>query len=224
MSAEVEPDLTETHPRTGWADHGSIDPHRHTELLDAAVSYLVAYRIAHPRATLGQIAAAAGMGHTSLFKRFPTRDALEHAVAVRALAVCLTAVTGARDDTASDGGLRSLVTALIPIGPQLNFIWRTPALDVDEEVVQHDRVMDAALFAALERACTAGALRGDRPGWWLAHTLYALVYVAWESVRDGALARRDAPDLVLDTLVGGPGARSGPPEPVPTSLERAVLS
>ena len=180
--------------------------HRHRDLLDAAVSYLVA----HPRASLGQIAAAAGMGRTSLFKRFPTRDALEHAVAVRALAVCHAAITGAHDDTASDGGLHSLVTALIPIGPQLNFIWRTPALDVDEEVVRQRRLLDAALFEALERARGAGALREDRPDWWLAQTLYALVYVAWESVQGGALARRDAPDLVLDTLVGGLGKRLVP--------------
>ncbi|MDN5765656.1 MAG: TetR/AcrR family transcriptional regulator [Humibacillus sp.] len=191
------------------ADCGSVDAHRHTDLLDAAVSYLVA----HPRASLGQIAAAAGMGRTSLFKRFPTRDALEHAVAVRALTVCHAAITGARDDTASDGGLRSLVAALVPIGPQLNFIWRTPALDVDAEVVRQYRAMDAALYAALERARGAGALRDDRPGWWLSQTLYALVYVAWESVRDGTLARRDAPDLVLDTLVGGLGRRPAP-EPV----------
>ncbi|MEO5745658.1 MAG: TetR/AcrR family transcriptional regulator [Terracoccus sp.] len=202
----MAPEVIDTDEPGCSADCGSVDPHRHTDLLDAAVSYLVA----HPRASLGQIAAAAGMGRTSLFKRFPTRDALEHAVAVRALAVCHTAIRGARDDTASDGGLHSLVTALIPIGPQLNFIWRTPALDVDEEVVRRYRLMDAALFEALERARGAGALRDDRPDWWLAQTLYALVYVAWESVRDGALARRDAPDLVLDTLVGGLGKRLVP--------------
>ena len=36
-------------------------------------------------------------------------------------------------------------------------------------------------------------------------TLYALVYIAWEGVAMGKLARDDAPDLVMSTLVRGLG-------------------
>lgn len=181
---------------------------KHTALLDAAVSYLVA----HPRASLAQIAAAAGIGRTTLFKLFATRDDLEHAVALRALAVCQAAVDEAGDDDASDGGLRALVTALLPIGPQLNFIWRTPSLDVDDEVHQVYLRLDRALLAVLGRARSAGVLR-DLPDWWLGQSLHALVYVAWESVQSGRLARLDAPDLVLDTMLTGVGA---PPSATPT--------
>jgi len=183
----------------------TVDPElaRHTVLLDAAVSHLVA----QPRASLAQIAAAAGIGRTTLFKLFATRDQLEHAVAMRALSLCQAAISsaagqGVEGGQGGDGGLRALVTALIPIGPQLNFIWRTPSLDVDEEVVSAYRRMDAALLGALASARQAGVLRADRPEWWLGQTLYALVYVAWESVQRGQLARIDAPDLVLATLLG----------------------
>ena len=189
----------------------TVDPElaRHTVLLDAAVSHLVA----QPRASLAQIAAAAGIGRTTLFKLFATRDQLEHAVAMRALSLCQAAISsaagqGVEGGQGGDGGLRALVTALIPIGPQLNFIWRTPSLDVDEEVVSAYRRMDAALLGALASARQAGVLRADRPEWWLGQTLYALVYVAWESVQRGQLARLDAPDLVLDTLLGGAGTLS----------------
>ena len=179
---------------------------RHTVLLDAAVSYLVA----HPRASLAQIAAAAGIGRTTLFKLFATRDQLEHAAAMRALSVCEAAISGAAEqleaaEQGGDGGLRALVTALIPIGPQLTFIWRTGSVDMDEEVVRAYHRMDAALLGALASARQAGVLRADRPEWWLGQTLHALVYVAWESVQCGQLARLDAPDLVLDTLLGGAG-------------------
>ena len=51
---------------------------QHAHLLDAAVTYLVV----NPRASLADIAAAAGMGRTTLFKRYATRDELEHAVAL----------------------------------------------------------------------------------------------------------------------------------------------
>ncbi|WP_411285874.1 TetR/AcrR family transcriptional regulator [Lapillicoccus sp.] len=179
---------------------------RHAVLLDAAVRCLVA----QPRASLAQIATAAGIGRTTLFKLFATRDQLEHAVAMRALSVCEAAINSAsghaeEGEQGGDGGLRALVTALIPIGPQLTFVWRSTSLDVDEEVVGAYHRMDAALLGALASARQAGVLRADRPEWWLGQTLYALVHVAWDSVQCGQLARLDAPDLVLDTLLGGVG-------------------
>jgi AcrR family transcriptional regulator len=174
---------------------------QHADLLDAAVTYLVV----NPRASLADIAAAAGIGRTTLFKRYATRDELEHAVAMRAVDVCLDAARSA-DATATDGGLRSLVTVLIPVGPQLSFLWPTPSLQVDEDFCAAYAKVDAAIFDVLARAERAGALDPTQPDWWLRQTLVALVYVAWECVGSGRLARLDAPDRVLDTMLSGVGA------------------
>jgi AcrR family transcriptional regulator len=174
---------------------------QHADLLDAAVTYLVV----NPRASLADIAAAAGIGRTTLFKRYATRDELEHAVAMRAVDVCLDAARSA-DATATDGGLRSLVTVLIPVGPQLSFLWRTPSLQVDEDFCAAYAKVDAAIFDVLARAERAGALDPRQPDWWLRQTLVALVYVAWECVESGRLARLDAPNRVLETMLSGVGA------------------
>jgi TetR/AcrR family transcriptional repressor of lfrA len=174
---------------------------QHAELLDAAVTYLVS----NPRASLADIAAAAGIGRTTLFKRYATRDELEHAVAMRAVEVCVEAVRSA-DATARDGGLRSLVTALVPVGPQLNFLWRTPSLAVDEDFRAAYQSVDAEILAVLARARADGVLAAGQPDWWLHQTLVALVYVAWECVASGRLARLDAADRVVDTMLGGVGA------------------
>ena len=174
---------------------------RHADLLDAAVTYLMH----HPRASLAEIAAAAGIGRTTLFKRYATRDELVHAVALRAVDVCLDAVRSA-DATADDGGLRSLVTALVPVGPQLNFLWRTPTLQVDTEFCVAYQRVDESILEVLGQARTAGTLAAGQPDWWLRQTLVALVYVAWECVESGRLARLDAPDRVLDTMLRGVGA------------------
>ncbi len=203
---QVEPDLS-----------------RHAALLDAAVSYLVA----HPRASLAQIAAAAGIGRTTLFKLFATRDELERAVALRALAVCQAAVdtarATARDAGATDGGLRALVTALLPVGPQLNFVWRTPSLDVDDEVSRASEALWRSLGETLTCVGDTGVLR-DVPPWWLEQLLLATVYIAWESVYDGRLARLDAADLVIETVVSGVGraasARARPAQPSPDRSPR----
>ena len=173
---------------------------QHADLLDAAVTYLMRY----PRASLAEIAAAAGIGRTTLFKRYATRDELVHAVAMRAADVCLDAVCSA-DAKTDDGGLRSLVTALVPVGPQLNFLWRTPTLQVDTEFCVAYQRVDGAILEVLSRARAAGTLAAGLPDWWLRQTLVALVYVAWECVESGQLARLDAPDRVLDTMLTGVG-------------------
>jgi AcrR family transcriptional regulator len=174
---------------------------QHADLLDAAVTYLVV----NPRASLADIAAAAGIGRTTLFKRYATRDELEHAVAMRAVDVCLAAARSA-DTTATDGGLGSLVTALVPVGPQLNFLWRTPSLQSDAEFCAAYTGVEAAIAEVLARAKATGALDPAQPDWWLRQTLVALVYVAWECVESGRLARLDAPDKVLDTMLRGVAA------------------
>lgn len=174
---------------------------QHADLLDAAVTYLVS----NPRASLADIAAAAGIGRTTLFKRYATRDELEHAVAMRAVDVCLEAARGA-DTMAADGGLQSLVTALVPVGPQLNFLWRTPSLQSDQEFCAAYSEVDAAIVDVLSRAKAVRALDAAQPDWWLRQTLVALVYVAWECVESGRLARLDAPHRVLDTMLRGVAA------------------
>ena len=40
---------------------------------------------------------------------------------------------------------------------------------------------------------------------WLMASLHALIYAAWEQVDAGALARRDAAELVFRTWLGGVG-------------------
>jgi hypothetical protein len=43
----------------------------------------------------------------------------------------------------------------------------------------------------------------DVPAWWVASALLGTIYTAWEAVTDGRLAPRDAPALVLRTVVDG---------------------
>jgi hypothetical protein len=62
-------------------------------------------------------------------------------------------------------------------------------------------------LAILNRAQASGALRAGVPDFWLLQSFYSLVYVAAESVHSGQLAPRDAPNLVVDTMVNGLGGR-----------------
>jgi AcrR family transcriptional regulator len=174
-------------------------------LLDVAAEVLVG----DPAASLAEVAEAAGIGRTTLHKQYATRDDLLRAVGHRAIDLWEQAVAGVVDADAHDGGLRALTEAMIPIGPQLAFLWRNPTLDRAKDVVERWTAVEGDALAVLQQAQARGVIAAEVPFWWLLQTLYSLVYVASEAIRSGHLAPRDAPDLVLKTLLRGIGS---PPE------------
>jgi AcrR family transcriptional regulator len=170
-------------------------------LLDIAAEVLVQ----DPAASLAEVAKAAGIGRTTLHRQYATREDLTRAVAHRAVDLWEQAVENVHTSD-GDGGLRALVTAMVPLGPQLSFLWRTPALDHDMEIeARVQRVQDRGL-EVLRQARKLGVLGADIPDWWLLRILHAVVYSAAESIYCGTLAPLDAPELAFDTLLRGVGA------------------
>ncbi|PPK69405.1 TetR/AcrR family transcriptional regulator [Actinokineospora auranticolor] len=173
-------------------------------LLDIAAEVLVR----DAAAALAQVAAAAGIGRTTLHKRYPTRQHLLVAVAEDSLDI----IEGAIADAVPDGrdpaaALRALVDALVPLGPRLEFLLRQPSLDAEPELMARWARVDEPLTDLMTRAAAAGLLRAGVAPWWAVSSLYAVAYTAWEGVAEGRLAPLDAPALAHDTLLGGIGAR-----------------
>ena len=166
-------------------------------LLDVAAAVLVA----DPAASLAEVAEAAGIGRTTLHKHYATRDDLVRAVGHRAIDLWEQAIGTL---TGEDGGLRELIAAMIPNGPQLAFLWRTPAFDHDDEIRARWAAAEERCLAVLRQAQERGVLSASAADWWLRQTFYALIYTAAESVQ-AWLAPRDAPALVLNTFLHGIG-------------------
>jgi AcrR family transcriptional regulator len=176
-------------------------------LLDHAVRVLVAY----PGASLAEVAEAAGISRTTLHKHFATREDLVHAVGMRSVSRWEQAVDEVADG--SDGGLRDLMAAAIDCGPQLQFIWRSPALDGDDELMRRYNTVEERSLDVLRRARELGVITAGVPDWWLLQSFYALSYTAFEMVHSGHLAPLDAPGLALNTLLHGIGADSSRSDP-----------
>jgi AcrR family transcriptional regulator len=170
-------------------------------LLDVAAEVLVS----DPAASLYEVARAAGIGRTTLHKHYATRDELLYAVAHRAIDLWERAVAAVVDADDSDGGLQALAEAMIPIAPQLAFLWRTPAFDHVLDIDKRWRAVEAQGLAVLRRVQARGIVRAQIPDFWLQQTFYSLIYVAGETVRNGKLAPADAPNLVLTTFRYGLG-------------------
>ena len=171
-------------------------------LLDVAATVLVS----DPAASLAEVAEAAGIGRTTLHKHYATRDDLVRAVGHRAIDLWEQAVSTVTGDDGS--GLRELIAAMIPNGPQLAFLWRTPAFDHDDEIKARWTAAEERCLAVLKQAQARGVLSVSAPDWWLRQAFYALIYTAAESVQAGRLAPRDAPALVLNTFLHGIGPSS----------------
>jgi AcrR family transcriptional regulator len=186
-------------------------------LLDVAAEVLVA----DPAASLAEVAAAAGIGRTTLHKHYATRDDLLCAVGHRAIDLWEQAVSGVAPDD-PDGGLRAITAAMIPIGPQLAFLWRTPVFDHIAALDERWKAAEARVLAVLNRAQDRGVLAAGIPDWWLLQTFYSIVYVAAESVGSGRLAPLDAPDLALSTFLHGIGAARGARTPGTHTRELAL--
>src|SRR5215469_9005838 len=181
-------------------------------LLDVAAEVLVA----DPAASLAEVAAAAGIGRTTLHKQYATRDDLLCAVGHRAIDLLEQAISQVTGTDDADGGLRATIAAMIPIGPQLAFLWRTPAFDHIAELDQRWTAAETRNLAVLKRAQDRGILTASVPDWWLVQTFYSIIYVAAESVGAGKLASLDAPGLALRTFLHGIGA----PQENPGTKER----
>jgi AcrR family transcriptional regulator len=173
---------------------------RHDVLLAGATEVL----LRQPTASLADVAAALGVSRTTLYSRFPTRQALLVALAEAALDAVEKALVEARlDDGDVPGSLRRLIALLVPLGPRAEFLLRERSLDTEPALVARYTAADAPLLEFVTRAQEARALRSDLPAWWLVGSVFGGVYSAWEAIADGRLAPRDATALVLTTLLDG---------------------
>lgn len=155
-------------------------------ILEAAIALLAE----RPEASMGEIAAAAGVTRQTVYAHFRSREALLSAVAERAMAQALAAIDAARP---ADGppveALRRLVAAW----------WRT--------VARHARVLEALAAAyptdadlhafhapiveRLEALIRRGQARGDfdaaLPSSWLAAAFLGLMHTSAEEVAAGRI-------------------------------------
>ncbi|MET9630562.1 TetR/AcrR family transcriptional regulator [Lentzea sp. NPDC006480] len=153
-----------------------------------------------PTASLGDVAKAAGVGRTTLHKRFPTRSALIRALANDALDLAESVLS--QVDFHADDAVEDLVTRLLALGPRVEFLMRFPGMEQD--VALHARILtlDQRVLDLITRL-QGSRLRRDLPAWWILRTLYGGLFNSWEAIAAGQLAPLDAPRFVLSTLFEG---------------------
>lgn len=159
-----------------------------------------------------EIAKSSGISRATLHRHFGTREELLRELALESIReideVSHEAIRGAPDTTTA---FRKMVEAIVPLGDRYHFLAWEGMTARDPEVAKAlDRQL-AELRMMIDAVKQEGGFARDVPTAWIVAATDALIYSAWSSVRDGYVARRDVPDLLLRTLFAGlrPDTKSG---------------
>ncbi|WP_188192981.1 TetR/AcrR family transcriptional regulator [Nonomuraea sp. SYSU D8015] len=164
-------------------------------ILDAAVSVLAK----NPAASLADIAAAAGVGRTTIHRYFPERSDLLAAIGAHLLELIDVATTRARlDDGTAAEALERVCQEYFELGEALQFAFENPQTQSVDWETETDA--DRALARLVERGHAEGTIDPDLPPAWVAEALWALLYTAWQHTRHNDVPKHASLTLCLRTL------------------------
>lgn len=173
----------------------------HDKLIQAAMRVLAQ----NPQATLEQIAEAAGITRTTLFRHFRTRQKLICALSLEAYRRCCTEAMDPILATAvpPEEKFRQIVEALIPLGAAFHFLSYEPYHSSDSDT---ERMCNSYLErwrVLVMELSTEGLIAPDIPVVWVTTLIDMMVFGAWESIHKGDLAPNTAGELVIRTFFRG---------------------
>lgn len=167
-------------------------------VLDAAAAVLAA----NPGASMSAVAEAAGVGRATLYRHFPTREALMRELALEAIERTDAAVAPVlAEGLSSEDALLGMLEAIVPLGDRYHFLANERI--EDPEVAEETRRQTRETEEFVEQAKRDGLFDAGLPTAWIVAAIDALVWAAWDSVREGTVAPRDAASLAFKTLTRG---------------------
>jgi AcrR family transcriptional regulator len=183
--------------RDSQRDRSGVRDRTRRAILGAAASVLARDR----GATLAEVAAAAGVGRSTLHRYFADREQLVQA----AVEDSLRALDQSMEDAALDQGppleaMRRLVAAMVGVGDRLLFLFGDPRVLEGRE---GPMATGGPVIELIERGQAEGVFDPEVSPGWVEHVLWALVYTAAEEANNGRLPRHGVTATVIRTFENG---------------------
>jgi AcrR family transcriptional regulator len=174
-------------------------------ILDAAVEEL-----SQGSASMGAVAARAGVARATLYAHFPTREALIEAVTERAIAESIETIRAAEPDSGepAEALARVLSAAWRALGRYHGLVAITTSrLDHASQHALHEPVL-GMMRTLVERGQKSGAFNPNVPTDWLLTVLLELVHTASREVTGGRLSAKKAEQALLTAALGAVSNRT----------------
>lgn len=174
-------------------------------ILAAAPAVLTANR----GASIDLIAERAGVGRATLYRHFPSREALLGAIYRRALADAAEAIEAAEPERgpAADA-LRRVIAHVLEVGDRYRFVNQP---DGTAETLEAQERAAAPMIALIERGQHEGALATKRSARLLTGHLAGLIGAAVQQIDLDGVPIEEASEAAWETFIGGVGV--GSPNP-----------
>lgn len=152
--------------------------------------------------TMQEIADISGIGRTTLYRHFRTRDDLIQAIKRQAMEDAHAAIVASRlEEGNAEDALRRVIAALISVGDRYRILAEEGLSK--EEVHGDHQAMETELYALVARGQREGTFTPALSSHWILTAMGQLVMAAIGQIQAGELARNHAAATVADTLLQG---------------------
>lgn len=178
-------------------------------IVDAAIEVLGR----NPAASLGDIAAAADVGRTTLHRYFAERAELLAAVGAEGSARLDRATAQARmAEGTGASAVRRLCQEYFDLGSLLSLLFTEPALTAgpatDGPATNGPGGCDPEFAAMVERGHRDGTIDPELPADWVQSLIWSQLYAGWAYLAETGASRHEVLRLILRTVDGAIAVRS----------------
>lgn len=178
----------------------SIKQMRLNTILDEATKCL----IEKPSASMHEIAESAGIGIATLHRYVESREQLMIYLGFRAIEVVAETTQDIRlDEENYESYIPELIKALIPLGDKIYFLNHDASVNANKEIEEEDEKLREPILHAIGFLQQKGYFCENIDKNWIVNVLYSLLFLTWQQVVEGNIARNSAAELVVNTFYHG---------------------
>ena len=153
--------------------------------------------------TMQEIADISGIGRTTLYRHFRTREDLIRAIKSQAMEDACAAVVDSRPEEGNaEDAMRRVIAGLISVGDRYRILAEE---GFSKEEMRHDEKDELALelYGLIARGQRDGSFTSALSPRWILTAMGHLTMAAIQQVQAGELARNHAATTMADTLLQG---------------------